>query len=216
MPVRILIADDNASVRAAMRQVLHYAGDQWEIVEAENGAEAVIKAQELIPNLIIVDLVMPLMDGLTAAKQIARTLPDIPILMHTLYPFPQVRLAAEKAGVRNVVPKSDSNVLVSAVERVLNSQKRDSIARSSQQVLPDGETAARRTEDKIRELCSQLFATNDDKAHSSILIQLQQVLHQHIEKIRERVADYPAVEQRLRSGRRLPDKGPASKYGRKD
>jgi len=90
LPIRILIADDNASVRAAMRQVLETAGEHWEVLEADNGEEAVAKTKEVIPNLIIMDLVMPVMDGLTAAKQIGQLLPGVPILMHTLYPFPQV------------------------------------------------------------------------------------------------------------------------------
>ena len=190
MPIRILIADDNSSVRTAMRQVLEAAGEHWEIIEAENGKEAVAKARELKPDLIIVDLVMPLMDGLTASKQISELLPNTPILMHTLYPFPQVKEEAGKAGVRKIVPKSDSSVLVSAVEDLLSS-------RPESQVL---ETGKRRTEDRIRELCSQLFATQDDDAHASILVDLQKVLHQHIEQLRARVAEYPAVERRIRNG----------------
>ena len=68
-----------------MRQVLEGAERNWEVVEAEDGDEAVAKAQELKPDLIIVDLVMPVMDGLMAAREIVKLLPDVPILMHTLY-----------------------------------------------------------------------------------------------------------------------------------
>jgi DNA-binding NarL/FixJ family response regulator len=201
LPIRILIADDNASVRAAMRQVLQAAGDHWEIVEAENGREAVARAQEVRPNLIIVDLVMPLMDGLTAAREIAQSLPDTPILMHTLYPFAQVKLEAGKAGVRKVVPKSDSNVLVSAVEDLLSPQP-ESLRAPVESPSPDAVTDNRRAEDKIRELCSQLFATKDDAAHASILVDLRKALHQHIEQLRARVAEYPVVERRVRNGMR--------------
>jgi CheY-like chemotaxis protein len=58
---RILIAEDNPVVRTALRGLLQSAGP-WEIVEVENGLEAVAKAQELRPNLILLDLVMPVMD----------------------------------------------------------------------------------------------------------------------------------------------------------
>ena len=204
MPIRVLIADDNASVRAAMRRVLEAAAEHWEIIEAENGREALAKAQELRPNLIIVDLVMPLMDGLTAARQIAQLLPDTPILMHTLYPFPQVKVEAAKAGVRRVVPKSDSSVLVSAVEDLL-SPRADSLPASEEPLSPAPVAAQRRSEDRIRELCSQLFATKDDEAHASTLVNLQKALHQHIEQMRARVAEYPVIERRLRNGVRPPD-----------
>lgn len=199
MPIRILIADDNASVRGAMRQVLQAAGDGWEIIEAENGREAVAKALEFRPNLIIVDLVMPLMDGLTAAREIAQSLPDTPILMHTLYPFPQVKLEAGKAGVRKIVPKSDSSVLVSAVEDLLSPQP-ESLPAPADATSQDAVTDNRRAEDRIRELCSQLFATKDDAAHASILVDLRKALHQHIEQLRARVAEFPVVERRVRTG----------------
>lgn len=212
MPIRILIADDNASVRAAMRQVLLYAGDHWEIAEAENGSQAVALAHELKPNLIIIDLVMPLMDGLTAARKITRDMPHIPILMHTLYPFPQVKLEAEKVGMR-VVPKSDGQGLVSAVERVLNSQKLDRF--ESPPVSSNMDTGMRRSEDKIRELSNQLFATGDNTEHSSILAELQDALHSHIQQLRERVADYPVLERRVRNQVRPPEKAAGTAYKNK-
>jgi two-component system chemotaxis response regulator CheY len=187
--IRILIADDNASVRAAMRQVLEGAEHNWEVVEAEDGYEAVAKAQELKPDLIIVDLVMPVMDGLTAAREIVKLLPDVPILMHTLYLSESVGQEAGKIGVRKTVAKSDSRVLISAVEELLHSKPPES-QRASSDI-----TAMRRTEDKIRELCAQLFASQDD-AHANILAELQGALHQHIEHLRTRVAQYPAVVER--------------------
>lgn len=189
LSIRILIADDNASVRAAMRQVLEGAEHNWEVVEAEDGYEAVAKAQELKPDLIIVDLVMPVMDGLTAAREIVKLLPDIPILMHTLYLSESVGQEAGKIGVRKTVAKSDSRELISAVEELLHSKPLES-QRASSDI-----TAMRRTEDKIRELCAQLFASQDDD-HASILAKLQGALHQHIEHLRTRVTQYPAVVER--------------------
>jgi CheY-like chemotaxis protein len=196
LPIRILIADDNASVRAAMRQVLESAQDHWEIVEAENGNVAVAKAQEVRPDLIIVDLVMPVMDGLTAAREIAKLLPDIPILMHTLYSSPQVKLEAETVGVRKTVAKSDSNVLISAVEELLHSRFQGSIGTLSEPTSSETGTTMRRTEDKIRDLCARLFATEDDEAHAAAVVELQGALHQHIQRLRERVAEYPVLAER--------------------
>lgn len=101
-----------------MRSLLEGAGP-WEIVVAENGQEAVDKAQEFKPNLIILDLVMPVMDGLTAARRISKLLPETPMLMHTMHWSPQVELEAQKVGVRKVVPKADSRLLVSTVQQFL-------------------------------------------------------------------------------------------------
>jgi len=118
MPTRILIADDNALVRTAMRQVLESVGP-WEVLEAANGKQAVALALESKPSLIILDLAMPVKDGLTTARELVKLMPDIPILMHTLYWSPRIELEALKAGVRKAVPKSESGVIVSAVKELL-------------------------------------------------------------------------------------------------
>ena len=97
MPIRILIADDNAAVRTAMCHVLESV-DDWDIVEAEHGEEAVAKAEEIRPNLVILDLVMPILDGLTASREIAKLLPEVPILLHTLYFSLEVLIEAQKVA----------------------------------------------------------------------------------------------------------------------
>jgi two-component system chemotaxis response regulator CheY len=196
--VRILIADDNASVRAAMRRVLESLGEDWVILDAQDGQEAIAKAWEFRPDLVILDLVMPTTDGLTASREIARLLPDVPILMHTLYSSLYVELEAAAAGVRRVVPKSESSVLISAVQEVLDSTP-PAPAAASEPPAPNATPLRRRQEDKIRELSAQLFAMEDNKAHSPLLTELRDALHRHIEQLRARVADYPVVERRVRT-----------------
>lgn len=126
MTTRILIAEDNASVRAAMRQVLENVGRDWEIIEAEDGFDAIAKAQQFRPSLIVLDLVMPSMDGFTAARVLNALLPDTPILMHTMFSSPMVELEAHKIGVRTVVPKSESGAFILAVEQFLHSEPTES------------------------------------------------------------------------------------------
>ncbi len=121
MPTRILIADDNPAVRTALRRLLE-DDKQWEITEVENGREAIAKAQEFKPNVIILDLVMPVMDGLVAARKLSKLLPDIPLLMYTMHWSPQVQLEAQKAGARKVVSKTDSQGLVAAIQELLDAQ----------------------------------------------------------------------------------------------
>jgi CheY-like chemotaxis protein len=135
MPIRLLIAEDNPAVRTAMHQLLESAGD-WEIVDAENGKEAIAKAQELAPNLIILDLVMPVMDGLAAARELSKLMPQTPLLMHTLHWSPQVEWEAQKVGVRQVVPKADSKELVSAIRHFLNAEPQPVVAAVPEGVSP--------------------------------------------------------------------------------
>jgi len=130
MPVRILIAEDSPSVKNALRHLLEGAGP-WEIIDVDNGAEAVAKAQELKPALIILDLVMPVMDGFQAARQISSLLPNIPILMHTMHWSQQVELEAQKVGVRRVVSKADSMLLVATVQQFLTPERPPSPAPAS-------------------------------------------------------------------------------------
>jgi DNA-binding NarL/FixJ family response regulator len=87
----------------------------WQICgEAENGHQAIQKASELQPDLIVLDLSMPLMDGLAAARAIAETMPAVPILIYTLYVTPELAVEAKKAGVRLIVDKAGTR------EKLLN------------------------------------------------------------------------------------------------
>jgi CheY-like chemotaxis protein len=69
--------------------------------------------------MIILDLAMPELNGFEAAAQISKALPEIPILMFTLYASPQVEKEAEKVGVQRVISKSTGYMLVPAIEEAL-------------------------------------------------------------------------------------------------
>jgi DNA-binding NarL/FixJ family response regulator len=122
MPPRILIADDTALVRAALRHLLEGI-DHYEILEAEDGYDAVQQALDFHPNLAILDLAMPRMDGLTAAGKISQAHPELPILMYTMHFSRHIEVEALKHGVRKVISKTDSAALVSSVRELLASQK---------------------------------------------------------------------------------------------
>jgi NarL family two-component system response regulator LiaR len=197
VPTRILIADDNGPVRFAIRQVLEDVNEHWEFAEAENGEEAITKALALKPNLVIMDMVMPLMDGLAATREITNLLPNTPVLLHTLYWSPEIEIEAGKVGVRKTVPKSDRSVLVSAVEQLLHSESPEALSTLPEAGPADTPSATRRrTVDRIRELCAQLFAVQDDEAQEPLLVDLRRALHEHIENIRSRIAEYPAAPER--------------------
>src|SRR5712692_444678 len=119
MPSRILIADDHDLMRCLIKREFEDHAD-WVCIEAENGEQAVVKATELKPNIIILDLMMPVIDGLTAAREIFKILPAVPIVIHTIHFSEQVKWEAQKIGVREVLPKADLASLVGAVEALLD------------------------------------------------------------------------------------------------
>jgi DNA-binding NarL/FixJ family response regulator len=121
MSSRILIADDHAGVRKMLKLLVETQAG-WEVCgEAENGREAVAKAAELQPDLIVLDLAMPVMDGIRASREISAAMPGVPILMHTLHYSSALELEAKKVGVKRVVAKTGSgDELVSAMGALLS------------------------------------------------------------------------------------------------
>ena len=119
MPHRILIADDNPTFRGALRLLLEGV-DGWEIIEAQDGQDAVNTAVKTRPDLILLDLAMPEKDGFTAAREISQLLPATPILMCTMHMSGQVAIEAQKSGIKQVLSKSDSHLLVAAIRQLLN------------------------------------------------------------------------------------------------
>jgi CheY-like chemotaxis protein len=103
VPVKILIADDNLRIRQVLRPLIEEHED-WDVcAEAEDGVQAVNRAKQFKPDLIILDLAMPELNGIEAARQISKALPGVPMLMLTLYASPLVEKEAEKVGVQRVI-----------------------------------------------------------------------------------------------------------------
>jgi DNA-binding NarL/FixJ family response regulator len=119
---RILIADDHVMLRRTLKTLLETHVDWLVCGEAATGLEAVQKAAELKPDLIILDLSMPELTGLEAACQIFSASPNVPILIYTNYACsPETKLEAMKNGVRQVINKGASpDELVRAVETLLS------------------------------------------------------------------------------------------------
>jgi DNA-binding NarL/FixJ family response regulator len=104
---RILIADDNESLRTALRKALS-AREGWTICgEAGDGVSAVNLAEQLKPDLVILDFLMPLRNGLATAAEIRKTLPDLPIILYTMHMSAQLEREARRMGVRKVVSKTE-------------------------------------------------------------------------------------------------------------
>lgn len=107
MPIRILIVDDSYVIRHSLRGFIERTND-WQVCgEAENGRIALQKVAELQPNLVILDLSMPVMNGLEAARQITRLAPKVAVVMFTMHVSAQLRNDAKAAGIREVISKAD-------------------------------------------------------------------------------------------------------------
>lgn len=120
MATRILIADDHEMMRTVLRNMIN-SHDGWEVcAEARNGSEAVAWVKELRPDLIILDLGMPVMDGIQAAREINKRDPEAQMIMFTLHASPEVEEQARRVGVKRVVSKAkNGGRLILAIEQTL-------------------------------------------------------------------------------------------------
>ncbi|HEX6804641.1 MAG TPA: response regulator transcription factor [Terriglobales bacterium] len=120
MAIRILIADDDAAIRRLLRRLIENHQD-WSVCgDALDGKDAVGKAAELNPDIIVLDLAMPQMNGLQAARAISRTMPEIPILLLTVQQVSkELTNEALHAGFKGAVSKSTGSEVVRAIESLL-------------------------------------------------------------------------------------------------
>ena len=108
VPLKVLIVDDNASVRRLLRASIE-RDEYWDVCdEAENGAVAVEKVKQSHPDVVILDMQMPVMNGLDAARQIRPISPKTAIVMMTLYAKEDLLQQAREAGIQRVFSKLET------------------------------------------------------------------------------------------------------------
>jgi DNA-binding NarL/FixJ family response regulator len=123
MAIRIFIADDDRSVRQLLRRILEeHPG--WQVCgEAVNGRDAVAKVAQLVPDVVVMDLAMPQMNGFEAAREISKS-NRIPMLLVTVQEVsPELAREARKAGFNGAISKGKGTEVVPSIETLLRQEE---------------------------------------------------------------------------------------------
>ncbi|GAH83197.1 unnamed protein product, partial [marine sediment metagenome] len=118
-PIRVLVVDDHRIVREGIRSLMEEVEDIEVVGEASNGFESIDLVESLVPDVVLMDLVMPQMDGLEATRQITEKHPEIRILVLTSFITDDKVFPAIKAGAMGYLLKdTGSNELIDAIRKV--------------------------------------------------------------------------------------------------
>jgi DNA-binding NarL/FixJ family response regulator len=180
-PFRILLADDHEVVRAGLRALLEEQAG-WEVVgEAIDGREAVDKASKLKPDVVVIDIAMPSLNGLEAVRQIIKAVPHTKVLVLTMYDSDPLIQQVLQAGARGYLLKSDAGRdLVSAID-ALRRNKTFFTPKVSQMVLEgyldksprekevEGEPESLRLTSRQREIVQLLAEGKSSKEVAAVL-----------------------------------------------
>ena len=116
MPKRILVVDDSALVVKSLKFSLESIPDWVVGGEAANGREAIEKVHRLDPDLVLLDLSMPVMNGIDAAKELSQIRPDLPVVMFTN--TPEVAMGSLPRGCWSVVSKTEVSRLIRVISEI--------------------------------------------------------------------------------------------------
>jgi two-component system chemotaxis response regulator CheY len=112
MAKTVLIVDDNRYIRQSLCEQFQRESDFEVCGEAENGKEAIAKALELHPDLIVLDLSMPVMNGLDAARELTKLMPTVPLIMYSAFGDTFMEQQARLIGISELVSKSQPAVIL--------------------------------------------------------------------------------------------------------
>jgi CheY-like chemotaxis protein len=117
----VLIADDNAFVRTALYEIFEREPDLHVCAVVENGREAIDEACRLHPDLIVLDIAMPVMNGLEAARVLRQMMPNLPLILYSANPNEVSEQSARSIGISRLISKSERvSVLIDTIRGVLH------------------------------------------------------------------------------------------------
>jgi two-component system response regulator NreC len=121
MKIRILLADDHTILRAGLKMMLNAQPDMEVVGEAQDGRQSIHEAQRLQPDIVLMDITMPDMNGIEATKQIKRLLPDIKVLILTMHEHDEYVFQALRAGASGYMLKEAADTDLISALRVIQS-----------------------------------------------------------------------------------------------
>jgi two-component system response regulator NreC len=121
MSIRILLADDHTILRAGLKMMLNAQPDMEVVGEAQDGRQALQEAQRLQPDIILMDITMPDMNGIEATKQIKKELPDVKVLILTMHEHEEYVFQALRAGASGYMLKEAADTELISALRIIQS-----------------------------------------------------------------------------------------------
>ncbi len=117
--IRVLLADDHSIVRAGLRRIVEESGDIAVVAEASDGREAVLAVRNEKPDVAVIDISMPIIDGLEVITQLKSEFPELPILVLTMHEEHQYVIRAIETGAMGYITKQSApEQLVKAIRKV--------------------------------------------------------------------------------------------------
>jgi DNA-binding NarL/FixJ family response regulator len=157
MPIKVLIADDHVFYREGVRALLSTSSEITVVGEASNGDEAIAKAGEIDPQVILMDLKMPGMNGIDATRQIHQSNPEIGVLVITMFDDDDSVFAAMRAGARGYLLKdADKDEVVRAIVAVERGEAIFSPAIAQRMIQYFAPSSARQSSSKKQDEFSEL------------------------------------------------------------
>ena len=121
--IKVMLADDHSIVRAGLRRIIEETEDIEVIAEASNGREALQQAHQHLPDVAIIDISMPDLDGLEVTGRLLSEYPQLPVLVLTMYEEAQYAIRAIEIGAKGyITKKSAPEQLVEAIRKVFDGQ----------------------------------------------------------------------------------------------
>lgn len=201
--IRVLLADDHAVVRSGLRLIIDAQPDMAVMGEAENGLEAIEKAQELEPDVIVMDISMPKLGGLEAIRRIKRDDTETHILVLTMHDSEQFFFQAIQAGANGYVTKSAPEwELVTAIRSVhqgecyLNPSVTKFLVNDYLERLKRGDkrTPAQLLTDREREIIHLVAAGHTNREIAEMLSISEHTVHNHRANLMEKLGVHNRLE----------------------
>jgi len=149
--MKILIVDDHVLIRKGFKSLLNSYNPEWEVYEAINGIQAIIKAPKIRPDVVLMDFSMPKLDGLKTASQMIRDYPGIKIIMISGFIASENIQQLLDAGIMGIVPKSaGTEELLEAIFHVVRGKQHLTLESSMNMELETEKAPRRKTKKQER------------------------------------------------------------------